>query len=84
MKTTIALSAAALMALTVPAFAGAHTAEVQTPSGKTVWSLGDALPGGGVNNGGKGKTEKAAGGLTKAAVQSESKGLDVVVVTPGD
>lgn len=79
MKTTIAISTAAIMALAAPAFAGAHTAEVQTKSGKTVWSLGDALPGGGANKGDKGKTAKAAGGLTIAA---EKGGLNVVSVTP--
>lgn len=81
MKTTIAITAAALVAFSAPAFAGAHTDEVQTKSGKTVWSLGAGLPTGGVNNGGKGKTDKAAGGLTNAAGKG---GLKVVDVTPAD
>ncbi len=81
MKTATALTAAALIALAGAATAGGHTAEIRTPSGKTVWSLGDALPGGGVNNGGKGKTDRAAGGLTTAA---GAGALSVVDVTPGN
>jgi len=90
MRTTIALSTAALLAMTAPAFAAGHDAEVQTPSGKTVWLLGGALDaaGGGsnssINANGKpnGRTENAAGGLANAATRNEGKGLQIVPTSP--
>lgn len=41
-------------------------ATIETKSGKIVWTLTSASPPMGSNNGGKGNTAKAAGGLTNA------------------
>jgi hypothetical protein len=81
MKTSIVISAVAVMALSSTAFAAGHfNGSVQTPSGNTVWNLdvGETGVTGGANRGGNGKTEKAAGGLANAAIQND-KGLSIVV-----
>lgn len=62
---TIALTAASLVALALPATA----AEVQTKSGKTVWTVDSLSPPAGKNNGGKGKTDKASKGLVNAVTK---------------
>ena len=70
MKTAIAFTTATLLSISSSAFAGGHfDAVVITPSGKVVWGLfldDEGNVTGGANNGGKGKTDKAAGGLAGA------------------
>ena len=77
MKKTIALATAALLSMSSAALAAGHTAEVRTPSGKTVWYLGGVLDD--VADGGsnpsltrpefpnpRGNTANAAPGLTNS------------------
>jgi len=87
MKTSIVILAVTVMALSSTAFAGGHlNGSVQTPSGNTVWNLviDDTGVTGGANRGGNGKTDKAARGLANAAVQSNGKGLSIVVDDPDE
>ena len=83
MKNVIATSAAALLMMSGVAFAqptvmsdetmdalvAGTAATVTTKSGNLVWDVTDLENGIGTNNGGKGRTQNAAGGLVNAATK---------------
>ncbi|SFS20370.1 hypothetical protein [Yoonia litorea] len=78
MKTTIALATATIFSMSSAAFAGGHfDAVVVNGGGKVVWGLNldeEGMVTGGANNGGNGKTDKAAGGL------ADAPGLSIAIV----
>ncbi|SHH67491.1 hypothetical protein [Cognatishimia maritima] len=78
MKKTLSVAAVSLM-FAAPAFAGGHCdgdACVVNKAGKTVWTIDSLENLEGTNPGGKGRTQNAAGGLTKAV---GAGGLNLVV-----
>ncbi|CUI87881.1 hypothetical protein [Cognatishimia activa] len=79
----LTISVFALGLMSAPAFANGHCdgdACIVNKGGKVVWTITDLGELKGTNPGGKGRTQNAAGGLTKAA----DNGLELVVVPADD
>lgn len=75
----IAISALIMGAMSAPVFAGSHCegeACIVNGGGKIVWTIDSLENLEGTNPGGKGRTQNAAGGLTKAV---GAGGLELVV-----